>query len=497
MGRTDLMANTPQILNQLPFSAYAQQPQQFTPNLESSILNMFGQYGVDVSQYGGGVYADPAARLARIANEIRSGQRSFTDVENSLKLAQRSQSPEHTRAYQTAAYEFNPQWQQLNRTIQQLNQGRTRDVDMAQRFGNWGRQAIGDTYGNLQQDFIENRAAADAAFAGSGQRIGQAFDQSAQMAEAAKQAAMAQNAGLAASLGVKEATVDPQAQLGSAVSQLLQQQGTERAASQGTLENMRSANYGINTQAISDAGMESALMQDRHMLSASDMLNDILTQYNQQNFDVQGQLSDLEASRGARTSELLNQFRDQSYDRGRQENLDRLAEEIQRGTLDLQRQELGFNREQFGQEMGLNWAQLGLDRDLGMGQLEIRRQEIDAQLATEQDPLKRQRLILENALLEQELRGSQGGGTQYGQAGVDAILNTQYGPYQQGKSPRDFWQSVLNSANSLAANDPRFGGNASAAADYYVGQLAGAGGMNPQMTDLMRRLIDAYYMTTA
>lgn len=470
--------NTPQQITQLPFANYAQQQQQYTPDLQSSILNMFGQYGVDVSRYGGGVYADPQARLERIANELRSGQRTFTDVENSLRLAQSELSPEQVRANQMVAHEFNPQYQQLNRTLDTLQQNQSRDSDMAQRFAEWGRTAIGDTYENLGNQLTQNRDAVQASFQGAQSNLGSMYDQGDQILAAAREAALADTSGEAQALGVQGAVIDPHAQLRSAVSDLLgfNQQG--RMNAQGTLQNLMTTHSGINSQAISDAGMESALMQDRHQLSAADMLSQIMGQYGQQRGDVLGQLSDLEASRGGRTAELLAQFQDQTYDRNRQRTLDDLAAEIQRGSLALQQQELGFNREQFGQEMSLNWAQFGLDRDVRMASLQN-------ELAQTQDPLRRRQLELEIGLLEQELaRGSQAN-QQYGQIGVDQYLRglNMTGMPQIG----NIWRDLLNQANAQGA----------AGADPYTvyENLVGSGpyANNAGVSSALRRLGEIYW----
>jgi hypothetical protein len=490
------MAVNPQNQYMLPQSAYTAQRPRYTPDLESSILGMFGRFGVDPSQYDGGVYADPSARLERIANELRSGQRTFSDVERSLQFAANNYSPEQRRANQTAATEFNPQWQQLNRMLDQLSNNQNRDMSAANMFGERGQEALGQVYGQLGEQFTQNRAAVDSVFQNAQQQVGQAYDQGAQIAQQASQAAQAQNAGLAASLGVQGSQVDPNAELNSTVSEMLQNSGLERGNAMGTLGALQSGNYGINTQAMNDAASEGALRQSQLQIGVGDMLSQIMQQYGQQTFDTQGQLSDLEAQRGGRIAELTNQFQDQSYDRAQQEELNRLAAEIQRGTLDLQRQELGFSREQAGEQNRLNWAQFGLDEELGRGELAIRHQQIQNELATTMDPDRRRQLQLENLLLEQELNRSTTGAGRPGQAGVDAILNSQMGPFPQGQDPRQIFNALRTAAISAASRPgpdgtPNPYGNDPFAAFEYL--LSTGSNPAPGLDSLLRQLGETYW----
>jgi hypothetical protein len=485
MEATDLMAPSGLANNlyQLPYEDYAAQQRRYVPDLESSILNMFGQYGVDVSRYGGGAYADPQSRLARIANELRSGQRSFSDVERSLGLAASELSPEQRRANQTAAYEFNPAWQQLNRSLDQLSSNRTRDVNAANMFGQYGGEALGQVYGRLGEQFTQNRAAVQSAYDAARQGTQAAFDQGNQVAQTAAQAAQAQNAGLAQSLGVQGAVVDPNADLNSAVSQMLQNSGTESANAQSVLQALQSSNYGINTQAMNDAASEGALRQSQLQNTVGSMLSEIMSNYSNQNFDILGQLSDLESSRGSRTAELLNQFQDQSYDRRQQEMLNSLAAEIQRGTLDLQRQQFGFDRD-------LGWAQHGLDRELGFGELRLRQQQIQSELMSTMDPLRRRQLELENALLEQQLAGGGPNSPTMGQAAVDRMLSTLHGPYPQGQDPGTIFNSLRTAAQSAIMNDPRYGGDPFAAFEYL---LSSGSNPNPAIDSILRQLAELYW----
>lgn len=490
--------NSPQQIQQLPFANYAAQRPRYTPDLESSILNMFGQFGVDVSRYGGGVYADPQSRLERIANELRSGQRSFTDVENSLRLAASELSPEQLRANQVAAYEFNPQYQQMNRALQQIDWGREQGTDYAQRLGQYGQQALGNVYDLLGQQFAGNRASTDEAFQGAIGRVGSTFDEGNALLQAQQQAADAQMQGQAASLGVAGATVDPQADLQNTVSQMLQFNESGRQNATSTLESLRSATQGINTQAMNDAASQGALAQSQHQLSVNDMLSGILQQFGNQQFDVLGQMSDLESSRGARTAELLRGFQDQTYERGRQSELDRLAAEISRGTLALQNQELGLNRQQFGHQQGLDWAQFGLESELGRGELAIRQQQIAAELAQTMDPARRRQLELENQILEMRLREGAGGGAMgTGEQGVQRFIQglpPQMGPTGPNQTYQGAFNALRQAAIRAAQSDPRYGGDPFAAYEFL---LSTGSNPAPQLDSILRQLGEIYWGANA
>lgn len=450
MGRIDHMANI------LDF----QQPRQ--PDWLSTVLGMFGQYGVDPAQNASGESA--MQRLERIANELQGG-RTVEHLQGSLQLQSNALSPEARRANQTVASEFNGPWGQLNRNLEQINRGRTRDVDATQRFAEGGRQAIGNVYQNLQSQLSQNNQATQGAFQSALGNIGQTYDQGAQVLQTARDSALADTNREAQSLGVQGAVVDPNAELRNAVTNLLGQQQTGRDNATSALQTLMTSQGAINDRAVTDAASEGAQAQDRHQVSQANALAQLLTQYGEQEFDVLGQLGDLESTRGARTGELLNQFQDQSFERSRQTTLDQLAEEISRGTLALQQRELGHSSLMDQNQFGLDLAQFGLDAGTRS---------------------------LQDQLLEQEIgnyRQQFGIGTEGVNSYLASLDTGQPGPVSISRTARELFNQFQNGATTNGAAQ---GIDPFQMYEILLSQSANDPSLSPYM-DHLRRMGEIYY----
>lgn len=439
-----------------------QPPQsRYQPSLQSQIASLFGQYGVPVSQHVSGTYEDPRSRLDRLAGELQGG-RSWQSLVDSISGIAGGLDPNLRRAETTAAYEFDPQTNELDRSLELLGMQRDRDSSAISGFMNNGQTALADTYSELQRILGENASGLQTQLQGSRDNISNAYGQAANALTTAQSAALADTSGEAAVLGVQGAEVDPHAELRTAVSDMLGFNALGQANADSVMNNMMTGYGAINSQAQNDVGMEQALAQNQLQNSGMNAMGQVLGQYGEQQYGMMGQLNDLAQQRGARVSELVQQFEDQGYERQQAEHLADLAEEMQRGTLDLQRDELDFQQDRWGNEFDLSNRQLDLDRELGLGGLNQQQQQLDLDRLLgigglnqqqQQNDLDRLLGLGDLDIRQQQLQQAQDADNPSGEADVQDYLNINGGFVTGGGMPtlRDHFNSIRKSAFTMAA----------------------------------------------
>lgn len=236
---------------------------------------------------------------------------------------------------------------------------------------------IGSIYGNAQSSI-------DKAFADASSGMGNANDLVRQTLASA-----AQNAGVT---GAEDPSFDElEERLGF-------HRGMNEANRAGAVGNV--ANLGADLQGLAQnlVGITDREYGDKRVDLIDEVLNNIYKlQYGhmESSNELGGQLTDLERQRAADLRVTKQDVTQERQDRERQTALDQLAAEIQRGTLGLQRQQLGQSAEQFDQTMGFNREQFEFDKYLSLQNLDMQRREFEAAMNATQDPLERKKLQAE------------------------------------------------------------------------------------------------------
>lgn len=487
---------------------------QATPNLQSQIQSLFGEIGVPVGLHASGQYEDPRSRLDRLAGEMSAG-RSFEDIRSSIEDIAAGLDPNRRRAESIASYEFDPARNELDRTLQMLGLQQNRDVDAVNQFMGFGNTALQDTYSELSRILNQNSQGVQQAFQGAQDQTAGAYGQAAGLAQGAQEAALADTSGEAAALGVRGAVVDPHAELRNSVSDMLRFNAQGQSNAQSVLANMAGGYGAINSQAQNDVGMEQALAQNQLQVGGQDLLGQIMGQYGEQRFETLGSLDDLAMQRGGRVSELTQQFEDQSYERTRQERIDELAAEVQRGTMSLQQAELEFQRERFLHELDLSNRQLDLDAQLGRGGLGLqgRQLDLDAEIRRAQVDNDRRALeiqlqgvdpnSLEGQLLQAQINSlnaeTEGIGQDFGigQMGVNNFFEDFTGPQENALNTTwDTLRDIVSRQIADPLNNPNPGGAPIQDPLVLFDNILN----NPSMSyarsaygDLLRQLAEIYY----
>lgn len=456
------------------------------PSTRSQIRGMFARYGVPLTYYTSGETANPDERLSRIEQELGSGQRSWSNLENSLRTAAGQLSPTLREAETQAGIEFDPVLNQIQRNMGSVRNQTDRDIDIQQRYGQYGQEATANTYGALSNMVNQNNQATQTAYQGARQGVSQAYGQASGEAEVAMQRALAAIQGDAERLGLPTSAADPSAELRTIVAGIQGRNAQNSANATSNIDTLTSALGGIGRQAVTDVGLESADNQSRLQTEVMRAIAETQLSGAEGQNELLAQLGDLTSQRSGRVSQLQREFDERDYERGRQSELDRLAGEIQRGTLDLQRQELGLNRDRFG-----------LDAQLGLGQLELQRQQLQADMAR-QAPGSLESRRIEAEIREIDAAIAQSGSQLTGRSGVDTYLREQLPRNSMGAPVVDPAQvsPIVDRVIQQGMSGAGRGENpVSAAMDWLGRQREREDGLIdlPALTPIIRRALDIYF----
>ena len=199
-----------------------------------------------------------------------------------------------------------------------------------------GDNRLANIYSVLNQQLEGLSGRTKDLFAGSQDQMSQMFQQSADRQKQAGQQAVDAVSELAKRLGAQDALVDPVSQLQQLITQQTGQLESGRTGALANLQTLGTGMQGTALQAISDAAREGAQQRTDFQTGVGADISDLLAQ-----------LQELGTTKGNALRTTIQDVRNERLDRERQAKLDALAEEIQRGTLDIQRQNLGLDREKF------------------------------------------------------------------------------------------------------------------------------------------------------
>lgn len=368
-------------LPRFPTSQY--RSQDYQPSREDQISALFSQAGVDPSRHLNGTYEDPQSRINRLA----ASDRPMEDISRSVGGIAWNTPVNDRMAQIRAGLEFDPQSRRLERSLDDLYRQRDRDVEVNRLYGQYAQEGMGEVFDRLKESLIQNNQAVSTGYGNAGAAIGQGYQQAAGAQQAGAQAVLGGLGEQAQSLGLQGAEADPSGRIQNLNQELQSFINSQGANSQAGVGFLQGALNGIGMGSVGNAGLEQAQQTGRLHNEVLGNLSDIMLGAQDQAGDITSQLGDILNQRGMRVTDLMGQFEERDfernyrqqesdYERMRNENLDRLASEIQRGTLDLQRGELDFNRQRWGQENDLANRRFGLDERLGMGQLGVQQQEL-------------------------------------------------------------------------------------------------------------------------
>lgn len=274
------------------------------------------------------------------------------------------------RALDLVAQQYDPQVRQINRGLTGLENALSRDVATQRGFAQEGSRTIRGAYDllgrSLQAGVGQTRAIYDR---GTNQIAGQ-YDRASQFNNTALDNVLAKVNGNAQRLGLEAAVPQGEADLRGNLAEIEALNQTSRAQSLANLTSLGTAMTGIAQKGVANAQREGASQQASLQSQVLNAITGAQAEAAQGRYNFMDELRGIESDRGRATRTTIEQLLEEQQERERQERLDRLAEEMQRGNLDLQRQQLSQNAAQFAQELEFKRQQLGQERDLAMRRLQ-------------------------------------------------------------------------------------------------------------------------------
>lgn len=269
--------------------------------------------------------------------------------------------------------EYGPQQSAIERAIAEIQRQLGIDVNTQQNYGQIYDESINRIYQDLQRQLtglnaqipgIWNQASQQGqdAYANALSGVQSGFDQSVQdmQSNAAK---LGIGAGLDETIASLAQSIAPNQQA------LASEQGAVGSMFSG-LGGLYSASGNRLQQIRASEGAQQRANLANQVLAT---IGQLQSQAQGATLEQQGLLSDLAANRGAATRSAYSELETQGYDRARQEAIDRLNEEIARGTLGVQQGQLGIQQGQ----LGIEQARLAIEQANAQGNQAL----INAQVA--------------------------------------------------------------------------------------------------------------------
>lgn len=303
-------------------------------------------------------------------------------------------SPDQKQAWDLVEAEYGAPRLKLNQNLSQAQRDQEYQTGQQENFGETYDKKLTDISGLLQEQLGGITDRTQSMYGNATQGVRDAYGQASQSVQGASGSVQDQLQATMERLGLNEAGGDPLSKL---VKQQADASGRHEISGVGAAGNM--AGLGADMTAISakqegDSAQEYAMHRRNLVSEVMSNINTINKEYNDTRNALMSDMQGLETERGSALSSTLQQVINERLDRERQDKLDKLAEEFQRGSLDIQEGYLDLSRDRFGLETELGRGNLdvsrgGLDVSRGhlgvaQGQLEIQRE----QLGMQRDQLK-------------------------------------------------------------------------------------------------------------
>lgn len=361
-----------------------------------------------------------------LANKVQNEGYSLPQVMEMLQQGYGYEgNPNLRRAADLTAIEYDPQQNALQRLLDESSRQYQLGVNTENIYGQRADKDLQSIYSDLSKALGTNAQVLRGIYQSGAQGIEGGYDRALQAATGASTDQQTRLMELAAQLG-----------LGDALQGVLPQNAQELAFdTQGITQDRGNALANINTlgtqqQAISQKGIADS--QRELAQSRGNVVQQVLgsigklgLNYGAEQRDLRGQLADIGGQRGAALRLAYEDAIHETDDRARQQKLDALSEEIQRGSLALQQGQLDLSR----QELDLNKQGQSFDQSLQLQQLQLQKQQLAQQMnsggLTEYE---RGQLQFKYDELDAKINGLIGGGSgashQYGGAvGLDQFFN--------------------------------------------------------------------------
>ncbi len=294
----------------------------------------------------------------------------------------RQQMLDRQRAEDLVSMEFDPLRNELDRAIRQIEIQRGQDIGTQVGYGILGDVGLRDVYSTLGQQLQGGVGRIEDVYNRAREQTGQAYGETQQAVAGATGQVQGELEEQARRLGLTAALPGPTSELQSELAGYQAREGLGRAGAVGNL-----ANLGADVQALAEtdvmaAGREGAQQRGNLARTVARGIAEAQRTAGQALYENYGELGDVAQQRGAALRNAYQDVVESRTERERQTRLDRLAEEIQRNTMQLQGRQQQIQEQQFG----LQREESAFNRQMALQELSLQRRQLEAELAAATSP---------------------------------------------------------------------------------------------------------------
>jgi hypothetical protein len=353
-------------------------------------------------------------------------------------------------ALDTISQQYGSQESAINRAMQNTDNLYQTQIGAQQKYGANADQRLQAVYDALNNDLVKGQGQTSQNYDQASKSVGSSYDQATQGLSELNNQIGGQFLQNADKLGITQGAASPLSKLQQTYAMM---QGTNLQNKANSLAGLSQdqANFlGLGQSGIDSSRKQGAQARADVATQVRSALAQLGLSNAQTQTEYQGQLTDLEKNKASDYRNLLQQLGQSQYEQQRQSRLDQLAELVQLGTLDTQRQYMGIRQQTADQNY-----------QLGLGNLGLQQQKLQLELAQTNDPLKRQQLQAQidslNANSQQSLAqadyysrgGSQGQKGPYNDVLLQWLSQSQPGLWgSEGAGPK-FQKALYDPAEGL------------------------------------------------
>lgn len=357
-------------------------------------------------------------------------------------------------------------------------------------YGQGADKRLADLYAALKNDLGRGQVATRQNYGQTMSDVGQTYDQAGHSLEQLNSGIVNRLMGSAQQLGIQQGA-------GSPLERLMQSYQTMAGSN---IQNKATSLSGLNTDAanslalgqmgINSSEKQGATERADMARSVQQALANLGLSNAQSQTEFQGQMADLEGKKASDYRTTLAGLAQSQYEQQRQSRLDQLAELVQLGTLDTQRQYMGIRQQTADQNFQLGLGNLQINQ----GQLELQRQKLQQDYALATDPAKQAQIMAQIQQIGSQIDLNNSRTNYYNQGGAqgskqvhnDSLLQFFASPQQglwgnEGAGPK-FQSALTDPQNGLitkAQQDAKLlGGDPFTLATARAAEVAKANGLN-------------------
>jgi len=254
--------------------------------------------------------------------------------------------------------QYGQQEDALKNALAQLGISYDAGVKEQQTYGKEAGDRLTQVFNALASDLNANQGKTQGYYDTAQQGIGSAYDQAAGTLQKTNSDIVNNLLANADRLGIAQGAGTPLSRIEELYAQMAGSNASRKATSLAGLDTDRANQLALGQSQISSSQRQGAQAQTDLAQQVETALAQLGLQNSQQQGNIYQQQASLENNKAADLRNTTAQLANSLYNQQRQSRLDQLAELIQLGTLDTQRQKLAIDSQTAQNSSALDWAKL-------------------------------------------------------------------------------------------------------------------------------------------